>query len=319
MQFNKDTFSVSFLLRKVILAIVILFLFWASVTASKGRNPAPLLLALWNWGHILLFALLTYYALSFITRIRSGSLCRQAVSIFLITLVLGVGIECWQYIFHSGKPDVEDVIRNFLGSGVVFLFMSSFKEKKTLTILLRVIILILLVREMLPVAYAAGDKIQAEKQFPVLADFESQSELSRWQGDAVRSLCREQVFHGQQALKTKFSSARYSSLSLEHFPGDWSAYERLYFHIFNPDSQRFKLTCRIHDRQHVNNGYAYSDRYHKEIILKPGWNALLINLREIEHAPESRKMDLRRIENFMLFSQSLPDERTIYIDYIYLK
>lgn len=307
------------MIKKSALLFTIIVLFVVSVSASKGAHPSPLLQALWNWGHLLLFALVTCYALFFVSGMQNQSLYKQALIVFIITLVLGVGVELWQYVFQNGEPDVNDVIRDFLGSATVFLFIKSFKKKKRLAMVFRLLILVLLVREMLPVAYAASDEIQAYREFPLLADFESQLELSRWQGDAVRSLSRKHAFHSGNALRVELSTARYSSLSLEHFPGDWSAYEKLVFHIYNPDSLVLKLTCRIHDKQHEKNGYPYADRFHKEITLQPGWNPVQIDLQEVKLAPESREMNMHSIQNFMLFSSSLPKKRILYIDDIYLK
>jgi hypothetical protein len=78
------------------------------------------------------------------------------------------------------------------------------------------------------------------------------------------------------------------------------------------------MTCRIHDETHLGNGFKYTDRFNKRVFLKPGWNTVVIDLLEVERAPQNRMMDLSRIENVALFATDSPASRDIYLDWVYL-
>lgn len=306
-------------MKKKILAVIIVALLLFSLLASKGCHPSRLLEASWNWGHILLFVLLTYFLLRYWPWLGRKNAGRQIITIIVVTFVLGFGIELAQSLIGSGTPDLDDIVRDFLGSVVAFLFIAQLKKAKILTVVLRLAVLVLLMNELLPVVYAGWDEYQAEKQFPVLGDFESSLELSRWSGESKRNLSEDHVVHGHKSLKVELTTARYSGISLNYFPENWSAFDSLHFNVYNPDPQPLKMTCRIHDAQHRSNGFRYKDRFHKEIKLIQGWNHIHIDLNEVCLAPESRGMNMRKIYNFALFATQLPESRVIYVDYMYMK
>jgi len=306
-------------MKKKLIAIAVLGLLLFSLFASKGSHPTRLLEASWNWGHILLFALLTYYMLNYWPWLNKKNTALQITGIFAVSLLFGVAIEIFQFIVKSGTPDIADVVRDLLGSALIIVFLIKIEKSQAIALLMRLAVLALLMNELLPVAYAGWDEYQAEKQFPLLDDFECTLELSRWGGISERRLSEKYSAHGNKSMEVVLSTNKYSGVSLNYFPQDWSAYDSLCFSVYNPDSRPLKMICRIHDALHPGMGYRYKDRFHKELKLAQGWNHLRIALKEVRQAPESRETDMRQIRNFALFATRLPQRHTIYLDHIYLK
>ena len=303
---------------KSILILTILILFFLSLFAGPGYHQTRSLEALWNLGHIVLFALLTYFLLEFWPWLQQQIQGRQLLFTFFITFILGVGIELTQAVLGSGTPDLGDVLRDFLGYTVLIGFNSKIRIKSGLRLILRTVLIILLVGELVPAGLFAMDECRARTQFPVLSDFESRLELSRWEGDAHRHLSRTYFRHGHKSLEIKLTTELYSGVSLVYLPSDWSGYKTLHFDIYNPDNQLLTMTCRIHDAQHVKNGQHYSDRFNKRFSLKTGWNEITMDLREVQSTPEGRTMDMKQIKNFAIFATRLQAERLIYLDYVFL-
>ena len=304
--------------KKTIQLLFILILLYLSLFAGPGYHQTRSLEALWNLGHILLFALLTYFLLEFWPWLRQQKQGRQFLFAVLITLILGVGIELIQALLSSGTPDPGDVFRDFLGCTVPFIFNTRIHIKNGLRLVLRIILILLFVVELAPAGLAAIDEYRAQNQFPVLSDFESRLELSRWDGDAHYILSNAHTWHGKKALKIHLTTELYSGVSLVYLPSDWSGYKTLHFNVYDPDNQPLTMTCRIHDALHVKNGQHYSDRFNKQFALKPGWNEITMDLREVQNAPKGRAMDLTQIINVAIFATRLQAARVLYLDYIYL-
>jgi hypothetical protein len=233
-----------------------------------------------------------------------------------LTIVLSIVIEYVQYRFGGGTPDYGDVYRNFLGlfGGVVFVL--NLNVKKYIRRLLRLVFIILVVVEFIPAGKALADEVKARRQFPVLSDFESSLELSRWSGSAEYELSTAHNISGQRSLKIRFLTTKYSGVSLNYFPRNWQGYDSLTFHIFNPNQNPLRITCRIHDRPHNN---AYDDRYNKTFQLNFGWNTIAIPLEHVSTAPAGREMDMTQIMAVGIFTTELNAPREAYLDYVRLE
>ena len=305
--------------KKIILIISILFFFFLSLFGGPGYHQTRSLEALWNLGHVLLFALITLFLLKINIFVKNKKTGQQILIIVVVTLILGAFIELIQLIFNSGTPDVGDMGRNFIGSAIPLVFSRKNPFTRLTQIPLQIIVVLLVLFQLKPVVYAAVDEYRAAKEFPVLADFESPLELSRWDGGAPFTISTQQARHGKKALKIELTTELYSGVSLVYLPSDWSGYQTLHFNVFNPDTNSLSMTCRIHDKKHSKSEQLYSDRFNKHFSLQTGWNHIVINLDEVRNAPQDREMDMQQIDNFAIFATRLPAKRVIYLDYVYLE
>ncbi len=306
------------MIKKYSLALFIFILFSLSLFAGPGYHQTRSLESLWNLGHIMLFALLIYFLLEFWPWLQRQKQGRQILLVFLITLMLGVGIELTQAALGSGNPDLKDVVRDLLGGVLPPVFSARIRFRSGLRFGLKTILLLLIIVALLPTGLAALDEYRAQTRFPLLGDFESRLELTRWIGDADFRLSTTKVWHGRKSLKIRLTTERYSGVSLVYLPSDWSAYSTLHFHIYNPDSLPLTLTARIHDARHVKNGQPYSDRFNKRFTVHAGWNEIIMDLNEVKSAPRTRTMDMKKIKNFAVFATRLPASRVIYLDDVFL-
>jgi len=236
-----------------------------------------------------------------------------------MTIILGILIE----LIQAGTKrtvDILDVIRNLIGTFVAISFWAPANKTvpKSYLRTLQVLTIFMVIVAFLPFTKAAADELLTRIQFPVLSDFETPFEIDRWSGSAKLSIDDEIHFHGKSSLKVVLKTSNYSGVSLKYFPGNWLNYKHLHLNIFNPLDEPLKIKCRIHDRRHTEGNQAYNDRFNKSLVLLKGWNQIVIPLEQVENAPKTRKLDLRRVQQLSVYVYRLPHPRVIYIDKISL-
>lgn len=276
----------------------------------------------WDLGHIFYFMLFSYaFAEFFLKKKFNLSAGKLFYVVFAVTFFLGLFIEYGQLLMSGGRsPDLYDVARNQFGCLLAFSFFVKplFLTNKALRFALYGLLPIAAVSAVLPFSGAIFDEAMARRKFPVLSDFETPFEKSRWVPKGGMTMVQDVVRNGRVAASVQLSTEEYSGVSLFYFPHDWSGYRWLHFSINNPTSDTFEIICRINDSKHRELGQQYADRFNRNYWLRPGWNDVAISLDEVEQAPAGRKMDLTTIELLGLFvmNQSVP--RIIYIDNFFL-
>lgn len=283
---------------------------------KPGFYTARSSLYLWDLGHILLFTLTTIIILKDIKAFGRLSFFRQIVIIFIFSFVIGVATELIQVNFDR-DPDVQDLIRDVLGALLAVAFFSPARANvsKLFRRSFQSVLVIITMIYVYPFMTALIDEVIAWKQFPVLADFETAFEASRWQDPAQVNISEELARNGDACLQVALSTRKYSGVSFNYFPNDWRSYKDFHFSVYNPDADTLRMECRVHDKWHNHN---YADRFNLTILVRNGWNDFTIPIADIETAPKERKMDLERVEGFVIFTVQSPRNRTIYLDHLYL-
>ena len=172
---------------------------------------------------------------------------------------------------------------------------------------------------LLPLLTAVWDEQQARRQFPLLADFESPYELSRWFYWKQLRLENQIVRHGRSSARVQLSTAKYSGIALFHFPRDWRGYHWLHFSVYNPLATKLEINCRLDDTTHRQRHGPYEDRFNTQFLLKPGWNDLSVSLQQAAAAPKGRAMNMSSIKGFGLFVVQQKEAIAIYLDHVYLE
>ena len=167
--------------------------------------------------------------------------------------------------------------------------------------------------------FSLDTSFESLDEFPVLADFESPWETSRWGGDAEITRDRGFAQNGRYSLKIELNTTTYSGVSLNYFPSDWKGFKDLQFDLFNPSDKALNVTCRIHDALHAENELRYNDRFNRSYRLEPGWNAIRIPLADVAAAPRTRTMNLQAIRDFSIFAVRLSQPQTLYLDHVRLE
>lgn len=277
---------------------------------------------LWNLGHILYFALLTLW-LQRLPALRRDTLPagHRLALLFLCPLLIGIVIECLQFLSNGRTPSIADICRNQLGVITALVFQRPLPWRtdfRPLSAFLRGGTLFLLLLALLPLGRALWDERQARRQFPLLADFESPFELDRWLYPRQLQQEKSIVRHGRRAARVQLSTARYSGIALFHFPGNWQGYRWLRCSVYNPLATPLELNCRIHDAAHRRHGNRYEDRFNTRFLLRPGWNDLEVSLQQVATAPKNRPMDMQAIEGFGLFVVEQEQPLSLFLDHVYL-
>jgi hypothetical protein len=274
----------------------------------------------WDLGHVVFFFAATLAWLKWGWRAKTGSAVRQwALVLFCVTLV-GLGIEGVQVQFgRTGES--SDLLRNLVGAVLALAFFGTGDSWRSgwKPTAVRTAALLFLFAAMSPFVVALADEISASRAFPVLADFETPFQLSRWESDVVLSVEKDTVRGGVGAMRVPLSTARYSKASLEFFPGDWSGASVLLASVFNPDLQPLALNIRVHDEWHDEHGQSYADRFNGVFTIKTGWNDLRIPVSDIRSGPRDRVLDLSQIAGLSFFTVELAQPRTIFIDQVELR
>ncbi len=274
---------------------------------------------LWNLGHIVYFSLTIYFLVE-TGVLKKLSLPSQWLVFLLLSFLWGTLIEVLQYGTQR-TPDMADILRDLTGCLLVLSFHPKLLNFTRLifTKLIRLGVSVLLIVQLYPLVVSLTDEATAAFQFPVLSNFETAFELTRWDGDAGKEIVRGASNNYQ--LKISLTTSTYSGVGLKYFPSNWAGYKSVNLRVFNPLTRSLTITVRVHDAQHQTGPVAYShdDRFNKRIRLFQGWNELSIPLSAVEMAPRQRKMDMTRISDISLFVVRLPEPVVIYLDSIRLQ
>jgi len=308
--------------QKIALKILVIsgapFFFFGGPGYYAGR----IFQSAWNLGHLLFFALFSWIISSlFFSRNGETKLTWLFSQVFFLVLIVGIFIEIVQMTLTGRSPDLYDLLRNQAGCLLSFAFLGprKFRCGIFLKFLFQSGVVILLTAAIWPFIWSVADELVARRQFPVLSDFETPFEESRWLDNRQLSLERAIVRSGKRSMKVKLSTANYSGTSLVYFPANWQGYKNLHFSIYYPLQAELFLHCRIQDEQHKYNGSIFIDRYHRRFKLNNGWNDLTVSLAEVKTAPFEREMEMDKIERLGLFVISQAQSQIIYIDDVYLE
>jgi VanZ family protein len=294
------------------LFLLILFLFIGGPQLIDQRSFQNF----WDFGHVILFALLSSKVLRDSKWLGSKKLSIQFSTIIGLTFILGSLIEIIQ-LYIGRTYEFIDVWRSMVGSLLAIVFSQKITIFKSNFIkAARIFVLLLLLIATWPLIKSLTDEIQAKIDFPVIADFENPFELEKWYGHCYATVNEEFVFHGKKSLKAELLTVKYSGFSINYFPTDCQGYSTIKFNLYLPTADSLRLTCRIHDVEHNNK---YNDRFNKSFYIKQGWNEIAFDLLDVINAPENRTMDITNMKNFAVFAISITERKTIYFDYLRLE
>src|SRR5690606_28082725 len=214
---------------------------------------------------------------------------QQWLHVGWIVLLVGGCIELLQaYVGRDGTW--SDVLHNLIGASLGLFWGQKANPRVWIG---RMLSSLALAPSMALTLQLAVVQYESAQQFPQLADFETQRELSRWKGNMART--DEHASEGRYALKIIFGTEKYSGISFNQFLGNWKSYEHFSFDIFNSDAQPLQIVLRIHDEAHDRADSAYADRFNTRLMVQPGWNYFSIALTEVAQAPAQRQMNLQQL------------------------
>ncbi|MGB3209632.1 MAG: VanZ family protein [Desulforhopalus sp.] len=291
---------------------LMLFLFpWFFIGGPDYESPR-LFKEAWNFGHILFFAIFTLETMRY-SKATDASTRQRYITIMLLVIVLAISIEVCQSLLTERNASTRDIIFDFAGGFVVLAWQYHGQNSPKRKIFFRTSGSALVFLCMLPFILTTVDEYRAWRDFPVLSDFESFLDVSRWQGNGGIKRVKQPVKSGTFSLMATLTADKYSGVTLNHFPPNWSDAQALTFSVYNP-GEPVVLNYRVHDQNHLEKYQNYSDRFNGQATLRPGWNILTIGMGDIENAPKNRKMDIQHIRGLGVFVAGQPVQRVLYID-----
>lgn len=292
--------------RVVLLALIVLFPFFFIGGPQVSSNA--FFRAFWDCGHFVFFIGLVI-AVNIVYPLQSP---RRWLLISSAVFVGGGLIEIIQA--HIGRDgNWDDLLRDLTGTWLGLFFLQA---PSLLVWLCRGISVALLLPSLWAVVIGARIEIQSYSDFPLIDGFESAIEVKRWKGNVeISSAFASQ---GSQSLLLHLSPKPYSGAYLRNYLGDWRGYKTVAVDIYNPN-ESLQITFRINDLQHQQGDNDFRDRFNQRITLNRGWNNIRIDLAQVEHAPQLRKMDMDKIIGVEFFVGYLTEPKDIYLDNLRLE
>ncbi len=151
----------------------------------------------------------------------------------------------------------------------------------------------------------------------VLFDFESDADLDQihWKCHTLFTLSDQYATHGTKSLKMELYPSTYPGFASPLKQNDLKNFTAFCFDIYNPEGKEVPITLRIDDKEDSPD---YSDRYNRTFTLTPGMNRMTIPLGSLITSGTDRKLDLEKINRFLLFSVNPEQKLILYLDHIRL-
>ena len=293
--------------------------------------PLPQMNRLFRYGMDLLHTpFFTIFAF-FLDQKRRKETNNHIFHLFLFTIllcILAVGLEAAQS-WAGRDTSWHDGLSNILGifAGVLFSRGCATKRKHQRWFV-RSLGVLLLISGSIYGLCGALDTLQAEVEFPILADFETQNELLRWEmNDAYLMRSGQYAISGEFSGKIVFKHGHYPGVSMELPRGDWSAYRSLTFGIAWPsnghlaeidqnEKKRLTLHVKLEDDGPSD---LFHDRFESKHALHPGKNRIRIPITKIAGGQINRPLRFDRMKKLSLFITDSKNTQVLFIDGIRLE
>ena len=274
----------------------------------------------WDTGHVFLFFTIAYIILKS-RSFQKKTWFKSLLIIIFLSLSVGIAIEFIQ-LFFNRNFEAKDILNDLFGALIGFLIyqLKIMHHPILHRLLFSLGIGVLLILSFLPLIKVLIDEVNMRNEFPLLANFESTYQLTRWDANLAELAYSDlHVSKGLRSLRVVFSPGKYPDISLQHFVTDWSEFNFIEFDLYNAQSSNLEINLKVYDKAHIHNGYNFSDRFNKEILLKPGWNHISVSVSEVFNAPKNRIMNSTEVKSFSLFVEQTNVPLTFYLDSLMLK
>ncbi len=287
------------------------------VAGPAFESPRSVL-AVWDLGHVLFFALLAIVLYDYWLP-SSYSPTKKIIYVVLVAGVLGLAIELLQLGVESRSVGWGDVARDIAGSVLVsfWRFADGRQQERFKSYFARLLAIVLGIIVCLPLYHALDDERRARNEFPVLSTFEREAELGRWRGSAGLRLVTSPVRQGKYAAEVLMNEEVDSGVYLFYCPQDWRGKNALVFSVNNPDSSLL-VNIRVLDHLSPGGKRKIHSQYNSTLLLASGWNDIAIPLQFVAAGDGGQPLDLERIWAFGIFVRQSKGKRSLFLDNVRL-
>lgn len=169
---------------------------------------------------------------------------------------------------------------------------------------------------------AATAYAQRLAQFPVLAQFERARDLYFVTPDGTATGLADlpapwSQRAGERALRLEFDAAHPPAVQIVEPSPDWRGYSVVAADLTNRGDTEIRLVFRILDADH---DWTHADRFNLPFVVPPRTRITVrASLAAVESAPATRRMDMARIANVMLFGRDNPAGGELYVSRLWLE
>jgi hypothetical protein len=303
------------------LAICILL---AIVVFSPGPGATRGGAALHDIAHAPAFACVALLSLALFKHLQWGRLASQYMAAFGLAVALGLATEIAQRIAR-GDASVLDLVSDAVGAFAACAIFAGFDERiprRALRVAAAVVGVAMLVLHSIPFARVGLAYVHRNQEFPVL--FDAKDARSDRFLLPTSSTIRYTTLPAElsraprePALLVKLAPGAYPGIAFEEPYPDWSKHERFMLDIANPNDVRMDVLLRVLDRRH---NWRHDDRFNRTLQIAPRTRATVgIPLKDIEHSPATRLLDLKEIADVRIFTGEHDAGREFFVTRMWLE
>lgn len=151
----------------------------------------------------------------------------------------------------------------------------------------------------------------------ILFDFENDNELDlfNWKCGTLFNISDEYKKNGKNSLKMEFYPSKQIGFSCGRLnETNWSKYDVFDFTVFNPSDKKQTLYLRISDNK--TDGEILK-AYERRLEFDPGEKTISIQVKDL-YDTNGRKMNVKNIRGFFIFSKNNKSKEIFYFDYFRL-
>ncbi len=278
------------------------------------RIPGRLIGVLFDSAHLPTFVVVTWVAINVCDKRRSN--WRVPIIVAALTAFLGCSAELLQEAVGR-TAQLGDALSNIAGCGIGFAGATRKRWKPVRLWTAGVVSIVICVWLYAGPVSVLLDMRRQARQFPVLASFEDDLELTRWEFvDATVRRSRTRATDGGFSLEVTLRPGKYPHAEMVAPSSDWREFGQLAFDVWNPRQDQLELTIRVQDFDHNDDP---ADRFKRRLKLPPGHSQVVIELEDIRLAPKDRAMDMSLVSRMQLYAVNLKQPRKLYLDRFVLR
>lgn len=272
-----------------------------------------------NSSHVVLFffiSVVLYFLFSTRSFFRSAVAVHAAV--LVAGMIIGVSIEMLQGLFQR-EASVDDLFRNLLGilSGLSFVVLIQQKKLRN-KIIAGVVLASFFLLGIAPLIQISWDYLQRGKNFPAITVFEEEwfSRFVHLNNTEFVGETNPEADEGEALHQIRFDPGKYSGIDIVEPEKNWSTYQKLQFEVHSNNAVDITLVLKVVDKMH---NQSYNDRFNQRFIIRPGFNEMTVDLRQIRDAPVARELDLSNISGVQLFLLDVESPLFLGLSDLYLE
>jgi len=282
-------------------------------------SPRSLSMA-WDFGHTILFALLTLGILGAIFQRAKASWGLLWATIG-VAVALAIAIE-WVQGFVGRERSWTDVALSLAGVALALPFTPQAKVRfpqQSLALLRLVIGVAVILPIIIPIARYIADERAMSRGFPVLSDFATRIQATRWEVTAAAEWLPGEPGEHTGALAIAAAPNRTTSWRLAYFEPDWRGFTQLAMRL-QLEGPPVVARCILNDLLHDQTlPHEDSDHFEVTVPLSPGWQTIRIDLVQAQASLRTRTMNLGEMNGLRCFVRNEAAEIRVLIDDVRLE